>query len=333
MKKNNRSAYSGAALRQQRDQRLAAATGPEQEARRRAQSIRDGLNSFANAIDQMAEAYNRNDWKTLGYASWQDYCQGEFDQRVRLTVEQRKQAAASLASAGLTKRAAAAALGVSHTTIQNDASGKKLPPPVIEGQVKTDAEVADEVANATAPFDDKYSGDVDSPPVGVPGQTAAEGALVPSADGPSRETASASVVEGPAAGAGLEGSGAGGKPQDPPADSEDKSLRDKVALVAGQPGPPSATTGEAAEPSSTRIEAAVGAQPEIPFSDELEEVEVPPASSSDPDGYDDPAADWMSAWRWLVYAAAEVGKDITDDERAEVRDDLTTIRRLILGES
>src|SRR5690349_17626878 len=97
---------TGAELREQRDRRLGV-TGPAAEATRRAQSIRDGLNSFADAIDEMAEAYNRDDWKTLGYANWQDYCRAEFSpERVRLTVEQRRQAAASLASAGLTKRAA-----------------------------------------------------------------------------------------------------------------------------------------------------------------------------------------------------------------------------------
>ena len=60
----------------------------------------------------ISEAYSRRAWAALGYDSWDDYCQVEFESsRIRLPREQRASAVASLRESGLSIRAISGRLG------------------------------------------------------------------------------------------------------------------------------------------------------------------------------------------------------------------------------
>jgi hypothetical protein len=194
---------SGADLRAQRDQRLSA-PGPMMEASRRADAIRAGLTGYAATMDKIAEAYRREDWKALGYESFNAYAGGEFGEaRLKLTPDQRARILPAFLAVGMSKRGAAAALGVDDKTIRNDLRGADNSALAGEvAQVKTDAEVADEVARAHASFDEKYSGDVGSSLPDVPGESppadipTSQVALV--AGQPGSNSSDAPVSEGPA---------------------------------------------------------------------------------------------------------------------------------------
>jgi hypothetical protein len=197
---------SGADLRAQRDQRLSA-PGPMMEASRRADAIRAGLTGYAATMDKIAEAYRREDWKALGYESFNAYAGGEFGEaRLKLTPDQRARILPAFLAVGMSKRGAAAALGVDDKTIRNDLRGADNSALAGEvAQVKTDAEVADEVARAHASFDEKYSGDVGPSPADVPGESPPaalarsspdQSALV--AEQPGSNSSDAPVSEGPA---------------------------------------------------------------------------------------------------------------------------------------
>jgi len=72
---------------------------------------------------QIAKAFQGRAWIVLGYPSWDDYCDTEFpDGHVRLPREERSMIVASLADAGMSTRAIAAATGVSHMTVDRDLS-------------------------------------------------------------------------------------------------------------------------------------------------------------------------------------------------------------------
>lgn len=71
-------------------------------------------------------------WIALGYTSWDEMCETEFDGAViRLPREDRREAVASLREAGLSTRAIGSALGVDHKTVVNDvrAPGENSPVP------------------------------------------------------------------------------------------------------------------------------------------------------------------------------------------------------------
>jgi protein gp37 len=60
-------------------------------------------------------------WLALGYGSWDEMCEAEFDGAViRLPREDRREAVASLREAGLSTRAIGSALGVDQKTVVND---------------------------------------------------------------------------------------------------------------------------------------------------------------------------------------------------------------------
>jgi hypothetical protein len=224
---------TGAELRAQRDQRLSA-PGPMMEASRRADAIRAGLTGYAATMDKIAEAYRREDWKALGYESFNAYAGGEFGEaRLKLTPDQRARILPAFLAVGMSKRGAAAALGVDDKTIRNDLRGADNSALAGEvAQVKTDAEVADEVARAHASFDEKYSGDVGSSLPDVPGKTAAD-THNSSADG---GQGGSDLPTTPPAGDGLAlNEPVPGNPQDASA-ALARSSSDQSALVAEQPG-------------------------------------------------------------------------------------------------
>lgn len=70
---------------------------------------------------QIERAYLGRAWIALGYESWDDYCESEFDgARLRLPREERTMVVGSLRDAGMSIRAIAAATGVDAKTVQSD---------------------------------------------------------------------------------------------------------------------------------------------------------------------------------------------------------------------
>lgn len=73
------------------------------------------------AWELIAEAYQRRADKAMGYGSWDEYCQAEFNgARLRLPREERQEKVRSLRESGLSTRAIASATGTSYDTVQRD---------------------------------------------------------------------------------------------------------------------------------------------------------------------------------------------------------------------
>lgn len=114
-------------------------------ATRRAQRARDGLLAISDTIETLIEIQERQDWLTLGYKNWTEYCEAEFGPaRLKLSAEQRGAAVAVLVASGMPRRRVAVALGVSEGTVRNDLKGARVPqakgaqnyaPPVADVQV------------------------------------------------------------------------------------------------------------------------------------------------------------------------------------------------------
>lgn len=96
---------------------------------------------------QIVKAYQGRAWVVLGYPSWDEYCDAEFDgARLRLPREERTMVVASLSDAGLSTRAIGAAIGVHKDTVRNDlAGGEKSPPHPDPDDEITDAEIVEDV--------------------------------------------------------------------------------------------------------------------------------------------------------------------------------------------
>lgn len=95
---------------------MAVAVKPAVDAARsRADRIKAGLSNIAPLV---REAYEKRDWQTLGYATWDSYIRSEFGGPLRLARTERVATVEVLRSSGMSTRAIGAALGVSHTTIE-----------------------------------------------------------------------------------------------------------------------------------------------------------------------------------------------------------------------
>lgn len=95
---------------------------------------------------QITKAFQGRAWAALGYESWDDYCDAEFDgARLKLPREERTMVVASLADAGMSTRAIAAATGVNNATVSRDLAGvaNATPDPDDDDEI-VDAEVIDE---------------------------------------------------------------------------------------------------------------------------------------------------------------------------------------------
>lgn len=65
--------------------------------------------------------YQGRGWLALGYESWDECCDAEFDgARIKLPREDRREVVASMADQGMSNRAIAAAIGVSEPTVRRD---------------------------------------------------------------------------------------------------------------------------------------------------------------------------------------------------------------------
>lgn len=91
------------------------------EARELVDSIRIDITDVGERI---ATAYLGRAWIGLGYQSWDELCDAEFEgARLRVPREVRAGLVQSLAEAGLSTRSAAKALGVSNATVARDLAG------------------------------------------------------------------------------------------------------------------------------------------------------------------------------------------------------------------
>lgn len=91
------------------------------EARARAERIRAGLPVFVQMRRDIADAYGRRDWATLGYDSWEQYLDSEFGGQLRRLVgAERREAVAEYREAGMSSRAIAKAVGASQSAVRND---------------------------------------------------------------------------------------------------------------------------------------------------------------------------------------------------------------------
>jgi hypothetical protein len=93
-------------------------------AHRRAESIRQGMRSFIETRALIAEAFEQSDWIILGYTSWETYCEKEFGvKQLRLSKEERAEAASAFRDVGMTLREIGAATGTSSATAKRDLDG------------------------------------------------------------------------------------------------------------------------------------------------------------------------------------------------------------------
>lgn len=87
----------------------------------RADAIRTGMEGVWSLIEK---AWLARDWEALGYASWDDYVEGEFGTaRIRLPREEETEVIESMRAVGMSGPAIAAATGVSEPTVRRKVAG------------------------------------------------------------------------------------------------------------------------------------------------------------------------------------------------------------------
>lgn len=95
------------------------------DARELTERIRTGLDMLWRWV---AEAYQGQAWRVLGYGSWDEYCTREFgSSHLRLPREDRAEVVASLRESGLSVRAIAAATGLGTGTVSRALSAAAEP--------------------------------------------------------------------------------------------------------------------------------------------------------------------------------------------------------------
>lgn len=93
----------------------------QRKARARVHRIREGMQNYIHTLGYIAEAWAEGDWKTLGYASWEEYLAKEFGaNQVKLPPEQRLKALRELRLEDMPNRALAAAMNVDEKTTRRD---------------------------------------------------------------------------------------------------------------------------------------------------------------------------------------------------------------------
>jgi transcriptional regulator with XRE-family HTH domain len=86
----------------------------------------------AYPADEVARAYRGRIWLTLGYESWQEYCDCELDGFKLPSRAERPQIVGELTHRhGLSQRAVAEALGVDQSTVSRDMAGDANASPAI----------------------------------------------------------------------------------------------------------------------------------------------------------------------------------------------------------
>jgi hypothetical protein len=266
------------------------------EAHRRAETIRDGMRSYALAMEAIGVAYESRDWVTLGHKDWDTYCEKEFsERRLKLTRDQREQAVLAFRGAGMSTRAIAAALGVDDRTVRRDLSGAAHAAP--EEITGTDGK--------TYPAH----------------QTATEGGSTQPVDG-TREVPAVGVTSGVDV--------APAVPEDSPAGRDPISPEAQSVATADQPeiSHPDSRPGEATEPGASLAASVADATPSAaPTAGEGSAVgdDSPAADHLPP--LDVIMRDGLAALELLChrdpYAVAGINDEALFDRLLHARDDLT----------
>jgi hypothetical protein len=96
-------------------------------ARRLTRRLQDALTL---ALDLLQQAHDGHAWRVLGYESWPAYCAAELPQlaQLRLPLDERRAAVATLRGRGMSLRAIGAPLGLAPNTVRADldAAGVQL---------------------------------------------------------------------------------------------------------------------------------------------------------------------------------------------------------------
>lgn len=90
-------------------------------ARRLTKQLREAL---AGALELLQEVFDGRAWEALDYPTWEAYCAAELPElaKLRLPLEERRAAVATLRGRGMSLRAIAAPLGLSPNTVKADAA-------------------------------------------------------------------------------------------------------------------------------------------------------------------------------------------------------------------
>lgn len=98
------------------------------------EEIRAGVDEVREWVDEYPEAtvlalWEARAWVEMGYDSWDALVAGEWSRSIVLPRPERREVVGRLRQEGMSTRAIAAAVGVSHPTIQSDlkSTGKDLP--------------------------------------------------------------------------------------------------------------------------------------------------------------------------------------------------------------
>lgn len=106
----------------------------QRKARARVHRIREGMQNYIHTLGYIAEAWAEGDWKTLGYATWEEYLAKEYGaSQVKLPAEQRQKALRELRLEDMPNRALGAAMNVDEKTIRRDRAAANAA--VIEGEL------------------------------------------------------------------------------------------------------------------------------------------------------------------------------------------------------
>jgi hypothetical protein len=89
-----------------------------EDAKRRLDRVKSGVERI---WDDLVALYKGRAWLALGYSSWDALCDAELDgARIALPISERREVVAEMRSQGMSTRAIASAVGVSHMTIHTD---------------------------------------------------------------------------------------------------------------------------------------------------------------------------------------------------------------------
>ena len=93
-------------------------------------TVRTRENPAAFTTKSTTRAYMGRIWLAMSYNSWSEWCEGELG-GFKLPAPKRREVVAELADAGMSNRAIADVIGVTHTTVNKDLKdpgGRNLPP-------------------------------------------------------------------------------------------------------------------------------------------------------------------------------------------------------------
>jgi hypothetical protein len=108
--------------------------------KREAQQITKQIRCAVKDLDQLIiTAYAERAWAALGYPSWADYCQTEFESDcVKLHGDARVKVAVRLKESGMSNRAIAVSLGIGKDTVARDLATTGANAPMLDRVTTSD---------------------------------------------------------------------------------------------------------------------------------------------------------------------------------------------------